>query len=178
MTEITNINDLLEAAWSMRREERYEAARDLVNEALRLCKGEDYDVLGRIFHIYMQFESDHDDPSKALDLCRKSLLYYKKGGNPHKIAHSTRHMADLETTLGEEESAERHYREAIRIYRDAPDSSKGQLANALRGFAILLEKRGKIGEAIATWKETRTLYAALNLEAGVEEATSKIRALT
>ncbi len=177
MANNLNINDLLEEAWVKRREEKYDDARHLVKEARRLCENDDYNSLGRIFHIYMQFESDHNNPSEALELCQKSLMYYKKAGNPDKVAHSTRHLADLERHLGYEADSERNYREAIGIYKGNSNTNKGDLANALRGFGLLLEKRGNTKEAIAVWKETKELYQACNLQDGVDEANQKLDSL-
>ena len=125
----------------------------------------------------MQFESDHNHPSKALELCQQSLMYYKKAGDLNKVAHSTRHLADLERHLGNEADSERNYRDAIGIYKDNASTNKGDLANALRGFGLLLEKRGNIQEAIAVWKETKELYVACNLQVGVDEANRKLDSL-
>jgi len=76
-----------------------------------------------------------------------------------------------------EDDSEHNYREAIDIYRGNASTAKGDLAKALRGFGILLEKQGKIEEAIAVWKETRALYLACNLREGVEEADLKLDSL-
>jgi len=171
------VKQLLEEAWAMRREARYDRAGILVEKALRLCDEEDYNSLGRIYHIYMQFESDHGNPEKALELCQMSLAYYKKAGNLNRNAHSTRHIANLEYHLGKEGDAEQHYRNAIAMYRENPNTFLGDLANALRGFGILLEKRGKIEEAIETWEETKKLYQACRLQEGVDEADQRLNSL-
>lgn len=173
----SKIKQLLGDAWSKRREEKYDEARNLVKEAHQLCKDDDYNSLGRIFHVYMQFESDHGNYSKAVELSKKSLSYYKKSNNLDNIAHSTRHIADLQYQLGEEAESEQNYREAIGIYRDNPNSHIGNLANALRGFGLLLEKRGKIEEAIDIWKETKELYTSINLQEGVDEANERLKSL-
>ena len=170
MTDKLNIKELLEEAWVKRRDGKYHEARHLAEEAQKLCKDDDYNSLGRIFHVYMQFESDHNDPSKALELCQQSLAYYKKGGDPDKVAHSTRHIADLERHLGYVDDSERNYREAIGIYKCNPNTNKRNLANALRGLGLLLENGGNTKEAIAVWKETKELYLACNLQEGVDEA--------
>ncbi|MCH7515035.1 MAG: tetratricopeptide repeat protein [Bacteroidetes bacterium] len=177
MTENSKLKQLLEEAWAKRGEEKYDDARNLVKEAHRLCKENDYNSLGRIFHVYMQFESDHDNYSKAIELSQKSLSYYKKANNLDNIAHSTRHIADLQYQLGKDAESEQNYREAIGIYRDNPNTHIGNLANALRGFGLLLEKREKIEEAIDIWKETKELYASINLQEGVDEANKKLNAL-
>ena len=177
MNEETDIKGLLAEAWVKRREEKYDQARHLVKKAEEFCKADDYYSLGRIFHLYMQFESDQNDPIKALELCKQSLSYYKKSEDLQKIAHSTRHVADLERHLGHNSESECNYREAIDIYKSNPDTSKIDLANALRGFGLLLEKCKKVEEAITVWKETKELYQACNLQAGINEANQKLLSL-
>lgn len=177
MINNSKIKQLLEKAWVSRREGKYNEARNIIKEAHELCDDDDYNSLGRIYHIYMQFESDHNRPIKALNLCKQSLGYYKKTNNLDKIAHSTRHIADLERHLGYEIDSERNYREAIHLYNSNPNTTKGDLANTLRGFGLLLEKRKKIEEAITTWKKVKKLYLDCNLQAGVEEANQKLNSL-
>ena len=109
----------------------YEEARDLVKKAQELCKGDDYNFLGRIFHVYMQFESDHDNLPKALEFCQQSLGFYQKANNSDRIAHSTRHIADLQRALGNDADSESNYREAIGIYKANSQTKTGDLANAL-----------------------------------------------
>ncbi len=177
MTDNSNIKKLLEEAWAKRGEEKYDDARNLVKEAHRLCNENDYNSLGRIFHVYMQFESDHDNYSKAKELGQKSLSYYKKANNLDSIAHSTRHIADLQYHLEKYAESERNYRKALDIYRDNPNTHIGNMANALRGFGLLLEKRKKIEEAIDVWKETKELYSSINLQEGINEANKKLKSL-
>jgi len=42
---------------------------------------------------------------------------------------------------------ESNFREAIGIYKANSQTKTGDLANALRGFALVLEKRSKVSEA-------------------------------
>lgn len=177
MIDYSNTEALLREAWVKRREEKYDEAQSLVAEAHSVCKEDDYHTLGRIFHVYMQLESDWDRPSKALEFCLQSVAYYQKAGDKNKIAHSTRHLADIQRRLGMEADSERNYRAAINLYRDNPKVGKGDLANALRGFALLLEQAGKVPEAIAVWTETKALYRACKLQAGVDEADRKLDSL-
>ena len=177
MSYKSKITLLLEEAWKRRREKKYEDARALLIKARGLCEDDDYNSLGRIHHIYMQFDYEQGNLSKALEVCHKSLAFYQMANNSDKIAHSTRHIADLQCHLGDDTSSESNYRTAISIYKDDPDTQAGDLANALRGFAILLERRGKRQEAISTWEEAKELYQAGNSRAGVDEAGRKIVAL-
>lgn len=178
MNASAEIQDLLAEAWAKRREADYPAAKSLLTQAQELCAADDYASLGRIYHIYMQFEADHDRLAEAINYCRQSVGYYARSGMPGKVAHSTRHLADLQRELGLGEEAVQNYRAAIAIYRAQKDTNPGNLANALRGFGLALELVGEIEEAKLVWEETKDLYAVCGLEVGVEEALEHIENLT
>jgi len=177
MSDNSDIKELLEEAWNKRRVGNYDEARQLVKKAQELSKEDDYNSLGRIFHIYAQLESDHDNYRKALEFYQQSLGFYKKANNSDKIAHSSRHIADLQRTLGNDADSETNYTEAIGIYRANSQTKTGDLANALRGYALVLEKRSKISEAKTAWEATKKLYQACNLQAGIDEANRKLDSL-
>lgn len=178
MNTSAEIQDLLAEAWAKRRAEDYLAAKSLVEQAQKRCAADDYASLGRINHIYMQFEADHGNLAEAIGYCRQSVANYARSGRPEKVAHSTRHLADLQRALGLGEEAVQTYRAAIAIYRALPDSNLGNLANALRGFGLALEVMGEKEEAKNVWQETRDLYAACGLQAGVDEALQHMGHLT
>ncbi|NET34787.1 MAG: hypothetical protein F6K19_22635 [Cyanothece sp. SIO1E1] len=178
MQASTEIQDLLAEAWAKRRVEDYVAAKALVAQARELCTADDFASLGRIYHIYMQFESDHDNLAEAIAYCCQSVGYYARSGMPGKVAHSTRHLADLQRESGLGEEALQNYRASIAIYRSQSDVSPGNLANALRGLALALELVGEKEEAKMVWLETRDLYGACGLDAGVDEASQHIGTLT
>ena len=173
MCDVSKINELLEEAWNQRRVGNYEKARELVERAKERTKDDDYNSLGRIFHVYAQFHSDKNDLPKALEMYEQSLEFYRKADNRDKIAHSTRHIADNQRELGQDENSERNYRLAVGIYKSNTRTFAGDLANALRGFAIVLESRNKIPEAIAAWEETKDLYRECDLQMGQDEAQRK-----
>jgi len=168
---------LLNEAWDKRRSKKYDEALGLVRKAQDVSKEDDYDSLGRVFHVYMQLEHDQGNFSKALKFCQKSLEYYRKTEDPLKIAHSLRHVADLQREIGQDADSERNYREVIDIYRTNPKLNLGNLANALRGFALVLEQRDRIKEAIPVWEETKDLYQKCGIQAGVDEAEGKLESL-
>ena len=123
------------------------------------------------------FESDHDRPEKALDCYKKSLEYYEKAGDPDHLAHATRHLADVKRRLGKTEESEQHYEEAIRLYRNTPETGAGNLANALRGYGLVLEDSKKVKKAMEVWEEARRLYQRCRIKEGVDEATERLDAL-
>jgi tetratricopeptide (TPR) repeat protein len=171
------IKQLLNEAWDKRRSKNYDEALGLVKKAEDLSKEDDYNSLGRIFHIYMQLEYDQGNFSTALKFCQKSLEYYRKTDDHSKIVHSLRHIADLQREMGHDADSENNYREVIDIYRTNSKLHVGNLANALRGFGLVLEKRDKINEAISVWEETKELYQKSGIQAGVDEANDKVESL-
>ena len=125
----------------------------------------------------MQHEYDHDNLLKALEYNNKSISYYTKDKNLDKIAHSIRHRADLQKALGQFENAESNYLKAIRIYKEQLQAFNGNLANALRGYALVLEKRKRFKKAIMVWEEIKAIYAKHQFSEGTIEANHKISQL-
>ncbi len=177
MSHNPDIERLLQEAWALRREGDYTGARRLLEQAHALCSEDDHLSLGRIYHVYMQFEADHDRYSEAIVLSQKSVAQYRQSGSPDHIAHATRHLADLQSHMGRYAEAEQNYREALRVYREQPTTNLGHLANVLRGFALLLERQQNIDEAMAAWEEASELYTSLDLLEGVNEARDRLSAL-
>ncbi|MEM8891988.1 MAG: tetratricopeptide repeat protein [Bacteroidota bacterium] len=174
MKEDENVHQLLKNAWIQRGKGNYEQARVLLEKAQASCRETDYHELGRIYHIYMQFESDQGDYIKAIELNKQSLNYYEKSQDKDRIAHSTRHLADLHRYVDQDLKSEGLYRKAVNIYRDTPHTNPGDLANALRGLGLVLAKLNKQKEAIEVWQEVKALYQACDLPEGVEEAKEKL----
>lgn len=178
MSRDGEIRGLLAAAWKYRGRDDYDSARENVRKAEKLCEEEDDHLnLGRVFHIFAQFESDQEKYTEAFVHLRRSLEFYKMAGDPDRIAHSTRHVADLERKLGKLAESEADYGKAIEIYRSIPETDECDLANALRGYALVLELRRKNSEAVTVWKEVKDLYRVCGLQAGVDEAETRLRSL-
>ncbi|MCB0278737.1 MAG: tetratricopeptide repeat protein, partial [Calditrichaeota bacterium] len=170
MADQAKITELLDKAWEKRIKGEFKAATTMVKEAQRKCPETDYNTRGRIYHIYMQISHDQHNLQTALEFSLHSHEYYVLANNQNKIAHSGRHMADLLVELKRYEEAEQQYITAIHIYKTESGTHSGDLANALRAYAILLEKMQRRDEAIEMWYETRLIYQAANFKAGVNEA--------
>ena len=177
MEEDKTIDKLLTNAWRARGKENYEQTKTLVEEARALCEPDDFMHLGRIYHVLMQIESDQDRPHQAISLEKQALEYYEKAGDQLKIAHALRHVADLQVRLGQLKDALHNYQRVLAIYRTTRAGSVGNLANALRGYAMALESAGLQDQAISIWQETRDLYQSLGLKAGVQEANQHLTQL-
>ena len=59
----------------------------------------------------------------------------------------------------------------------APKPCGLDLANALRGFALLCGDTGQRQEAEAMWLEAKSLYLESDVPAGVEESDAQLTAL-
>ncbi len=70
--------------------------------------------------------------------------------------------------------AEPLYLEAASIYRQQGDEAALDLANTLRGLALLAESSGKPDASKSLWQEARQLYAKCNVQAGVAECDEKL----
>lgn len=177
MTSNKHIIQLLTEAWKLRGEGDYEASKQRLAQAEELCQSNDFDILGRISHIYMQHAYDQNNIFVALEFNQKSIDYYTKAKNLDKMAHSIRHRADLLAAQNELNEAYISYSKSIELYRSNSDTKDGDLANALRGYALILEEMGTVDNALSIWVEIRQIYTTHNLTEGMEEAESKIKEL-
>ena len=177
LTRTETIEKLLEEAWQLRGKGNYKESRKILITAESLCTKEDFNYLGRIYHIRMQYEADKDHFDRAMEYCHLSVSSYIKSEDSDKIAHSVRHLADLQLKTGKLHHAHRNYVKSIDIYRSQKDCNKGDLANALIGYANLLEERKKFTEAIDLWQEIIHLYRESNFEQGELKARQKLNQL-
>ena len=98
-------------------------------------------------------------------------------GDPLMRAHSIRHLADAYRRRGQAELAEPAYQEALSIYREHQEAKPLDLANALRGLAILKESTGAHSEARRLWQEAHDLYVKVDVSSGVAESAARLAAL-
>jgi tetratricopeptide (TPR) repeat protein len=114
----------------------------------------------------------------ALKLYQSAATIYRERNEPLALAHTVRHVGDIQTERGDLAAAEPCFVEALSIYRSHPETKPLDLANAIRGYAVLKQNTGQKAESKLLWQEARELYRALNIEAGVAESTRRIDALT
>ena len=169
--------NLLAQAWEQRRLGNYRQTLALVAQVQENCAADDHLTLGRVNHIYMQVESDHGRLPQAMKYCHLALKHYLDSDDQLKIAHCTRHLADLQRESGLREQAADNYREALRIYRMHAGVSQLDLANALRGYGLLMLSQEEKTLAVTLWKEVHQLYSNLGLQEGVTEADQKLALL-
>ncbi|MDP9120072.1 MAG: hypothetical protein M3O15_01695 [Acidobacteriota bacterium] len=73
--------------------------------------------------------------------------------------------------------AEPCYHEALALYRAHPPTRPLDLANALRGLAVLKDDAGETEAAIPLWQEAHDLYLALDVPPGVAESAARLARL-
>jgi tetratricopeptide (TPR) repeat protein len=112
---------------------------------------------------------------------REAAAIYRELDCPLRLAHTIRHIADLlreEISESSLDGARLHYEEALDIYRSHPEARPLDLANALRGFALLWETLAASESAMKCWCEAKSIYELAEVRPGVEESEQHIRSLT
>src|SRR5262249_24385250 len=110
-------------------------------------------------------------------LYEEAAEIYRAISETLKLAHTIRHVGDILRHLERFAPADTSYAEALSIYRAHRETPPLDLANMLRGLALLKEALGENAEARALWAEAGSLYATANVEAGVVESARRAAAL-
>ncbi len=162
-----------------RREHRLDDAKRIFSEAVEAARlSKDRPWLAQAYTELGRIERDLHEIGAALLHYGEAATIYRRLDEPLRLAHTVRHIGDILSVSGQLEPAGPHFREALEIYRAHPETSPLDLANALRGFALLQEQLGEKQEAVALWREARELYAAVNVQAGVDEGDRRIEHLS
>jgi tetratricopeptide (TPR) repeat protein len=175
---MTDIDDMLDAAWRARREGRHDEAERGLRDAVDVSRRSGsrlqlIDALKRLAHVL----HDARQGEQALPLYEEALALSREEGDALVLAHTVRHLGDLHRGAGRLADAERCYAEALSIYRSAPEPPALDFANALRPAALLKEEQGDTGGARALWSEARAHYDAAGIEPGVEECSRRLARL-
>ena len=75
--------------------------------------------------------------------------------------------------MGRADLAEPAYEEALDLYRGQNPTAL-ELANAVRGMAILKDETGQREEAERLWQEAHDLYVVANVPPGVAESARRL----
>jgi tetratricopeptide (TPR) repeat protein len=172
------IDQLLTQAYQARRDNRPADAKQMFGEAVDLCRADGGAALARALTGLGQIERDMGRLDVARRQYEAALAIYRVAGDSLKVAHTVRHLGDIHHDNGRPELAEPCYIEALALYRRDPRTPPIDLANAIRGFAILKEDAGQTEEATALWEEARDLYASVSIQAGVTESARRIARLS
>ena len=175
MTKPT-VKQLAQQAANARREGRLSEARRDAEDAVNLCRQVGTEErLVRVLMLLGQIERDSDENEKARRHYEEAVRHSRMHDEPARFAHTVRHLADLYCEEGEIDLAKASYEEALAIYRRDQNTSPGDLANAIRGFAVMKDAAGATEEARSLWEEARCIYASLGVEEGVEECSTRLR---
>ena len=110
----------------------------------------------------------------ALSHYEQALRIFRVIGDVGRIAHIVRHVGDIQRSCGRFELSEACYNEALEIYRNSAQTRPLDLANSIRGLAILKSEVNATNEARLLWQEVRKLYETVNVPQGVVECTQRI----
>ena len=172
-------DSLTTLGYQARREERLRDASDLFSEAVRLSReASDQEALARSLTGLGQIERDLGKSSAALRNYEEAASIYRSLSDELRLAHTVRHIGDIHRHDGSLGQAERCYEEALRIYRGHQDETPPlDMANALRGMALLKTTAGETEEAKLLWHKARTLYESEGVQAGVQESDAQLARL-
>src|SRR2546422_9975772 len=106
--------------------------------------------------------------------CRLAVASLRKVDDPLRLAHAVRHLGDAYYYARRASLAEPCYVEALSIYRRHEQRRPLDLANAIRGFAVLKDEVGAAEEAQRLWQEAHDLYVILNVPAGVRGSAARL----
>jgi tetratricopeptide (TPR) repeat protein len=101
-------------------------------------------------------------------------VLYRQLGLRERLAYAIRHEADILRETGKVVEAEPLYLEAEEIYRQLGEQATLDLANTLRGLALVNESAGKMDASKALWQQARELYEKCKVEPGVAECDEKL----
>ena len=125
-----------------------------------------------------KIERDLGEIDASLEHYRESVELLRGLDDPLNLAHTVRHVGDILRESGQLEPAEPCYAEALSLYRGHLKTPVLDLANTLRGYALLRVETGDRESAAAMWQEAGNLYGSLNIEAGVEESRRQVATLS
>jgi tetratricopeptide (TPR) repeat protein len=167
--------ELFARGYQARRENRIADSRAIFIQGVRSAAEEgDRPSLAEALSGLAQAERDIGNLEAARHHYANAAILYREIGPPERLAYAIRHEADLLRKEGRFAEAEPLYLEAASIYRGRGDEAALDLANTLRGLALLAESSGKPDAAKSLWQEARQLYAKCNVQAGVAECDEKL----
>jgi len=167
--------ELLSRGRLARSENRLNDARDSYSRAVELCrKAKDGRLLAEALCGLGQIERDIGNAPLALKHYSAAVELRRGQNVPLLLAHSIRHVADILRGMKQPDKALLCYEEAIAIYRGHEETPRLDLANAVRGYALLKGDHGDTEEATFLWHEAMALYAESGVEAGITESQAQI----
>ncbi|MGD0631684.1 MAG: tetratricopeptide repeat protein [Terracidiphilus sp.] len=121
-----------------------------------------------------KIERDLQESDAALKHYQDAVQVYRTLDEPLALAHTIRHVGDILRNRKQLDLAAPCYVEALAIYRGNEATPPLDLANAIRGYALLKGEAGDREGATLLWQEAGRLYASVGVQAGVDESEKQI----
>ena len=153
------IESLLKEGYQARRAHRLADAKAAFAQAAALSQeSENQAFLAQSLTGLGQIERDLGEIEASLQHYQQAVAILRAFDDPLSLAHTIRHVGDILRESNQPAPALPCYEEALTIYRSHPETNTLDLANTLRGYALLQTAFGNIPAAIELWKEAGTLY--------------------
>jgi tetratricopeptide (TPR) repeat protein len=173
------LDKLFQQAFQARRENRPEDAKKDLTEAVALCRQSGIqEDLAKALTSLGQIERDLHNNDVALNHYEEAVAIYRTQDSPLRLAHTVRHVGDILRNQKRLDLAAPCYEEALAIYRSHREAPPLDLANAIRGYALLKEGIGEKAQAASLWEEAGKLYADVHVMEGAAESSRRVALLT
>jgi tetratricopeptide (TPR) repeat protein len=167
--------ELFARGYQARRENRIADSRAIFLSGVRnAAEAADRSSLAEALCGLGQAERDIGSLEAARHHYAGAVTLYREIGPPARVAYALRREADVFLEESRPAEAEPLYVEAASIYRQQGEESSLDLANTLRGLALVAESSGKTEASKSLWREARELYAKCKVDAGVTECDRKL----
>jgi tetratricopeptide (TPR) repeat protein len=167
--------DLIEVALRARSEHRLDEALAALTEAVELSRAaSNQPRLAQALVGLGRIERDLKDSEPSLRHYTEAAKIYQQLGDSLSFAHAIRHAADMLRHEHRLQDAKQNYTEALDTYRNHPDTNPLDLANAVRGLALLERETGNLVASKSLWQEARSLYESVGIQAGVDESDAQL----
>lgn len=170
-------HNVLKHARSLRLLGNYREAAVMVENCLATCDTSDHEAKGALIQLLGQLQHDQDKPAEALEHYKSAYTVFHAGGLDGHAIHALQHIADIETDLGILEEADRNFAKVLAYYDKSDSAPIVDHANALRGYALLCEKRNDLSPARKAWEQAMALYKKGGIKEGIEECEEHIAVL-
>jgi uncharacterized protein HemY len=168
---------LIDLGRQARRQHHLDEARNRLREALECCAGTEDPRLVAELHAELAYvERAHKNDQGAEEHYRQATEMFRKLNDALRLAHNMRHLADVLREAGKPAEAAPLYSESIEIYRRNSEYPL-QLADAIRGQALMQGDLGEVGESLQSWAEAKALYQLVGVADGVAESKQRISVL-